>query len=88
MYAQLPEYFLVHMGQDHRRMCFAAPQLGKLLHGFIGNFVGGRTDRQGDQHLVGVEPRVLIAQAAGFQTLDWLDDGRGNQMEAGRTYYV
>ena len=42
-------------------MDLAACQLFKLLHGGLGVRIGVGADTQGQQHLVGVKTRVVVA---------------------------
>ena len=68
--AQAAEDLLVHRGEDDRGMDLAAAQLVQLLHRKLGGRVGGRADGEGDQHLVGVQARVAVAQMVDLQVLD------------------
>ena len=64
--AQAAEGVLGHVGEDDRGVGLAAPQLFQLGHGQLGGGVGGRTDREGHQDLIGVQAGVVVAQVDGL----------------------
>ena len=47
----------------------------------IGDGVGQGADAQGDEHLVTVEPGILVAQTAGLQPADGLQDLGGDEVQ-------
>ena len=59
-------------------MDLAAAELAQLLHGQFSGGVGCRTDGKRDEHLVGVESGVPVAQMLGLQVLDRIDDNGGD----------
>ena len=78
---QTLEHLFVHRGEDDGGMDLAAPEFAQLLHGQFRRGIGCRADGQGDQHLVGVEPGIPVAQMLGLQVLDGVDDHRRDQMQ-------
>ena len=58
--------FFVYRGQDDGEVGVAAAELFELLLGERRIFVGDRAYAQSDQHFVGVEARVVVAEVAGF----------------------
>ena len=62
-------------------MGFAVLQLRDLIQGQLRLPVGCSRGGQGDQNLIGVQPRVMAAQIVRFQALDGLDGFRGDQMQ-------
>ncbi len=72
--AQIAEDIVVYLRKQYRRMGFAASQPAQLLEGQLRRRVGSGADRQRHQHLVSVQPGVFVAQIAGFQPLNWLDE--------------
>ena len=77
---QSAEYVLVNRRQNNRRMYLASAQLGQLLHRTFRVGVGVGADAQRQQHFIGVQTGVMVAQVGDFQLLDRLDDRLGNQM--------
>ena len=61
IHAQSLEGPLVHLGQNHGGVNIAASQFAQLVHGELGNGVGGGRDGQGNEGLVGVEPGIPVA---------------------------
>ena len=80
--AQLLKHIDVHAGKHDRGVDLAAPQLGKLLQGGPGILVRGRAGGEGDEDLVRVEPWIAASQIPGLKSLDGLNKGRGNQVNA------
>ena len=54
-------------------MSVAAAEVAQLVQGLARVVVTRRGDRQGDEHLIGVEPWVPAAEVLGFEGLDRLD---------------
>ena len=81
VHAQALEGILVRLGEDHAGVGLAAVELLELLDGRGGGGRGGRADRQSDQHLVDVQPRVAVAQVTGLEILNRLDDRGGDQVD-------
>ena len=74
VYLELLEHILVHVREDDGRVRLAVRELFELLHGDLCGRVVHRTDAQRDEHLVGVQARVMIAEVFDLQVLDRLDD--------------
>ena len=74
VHLELFEHVFVHMREDDGRVRLAVRELFELLHGDLGGRVVHRTDAQRDEHLVGVQARVVVAQMLHLQVLDRLDD--------------
>ncbi len=53
----------------------------QLLLRELGDGVRQRRDAQRDEHLVGVQARVVVAETLDLELLDRLDDLRGNEVE-------
>ena len=62
-------------------MNFAVLQLFQLLHRQMGYRIIRRGNRQGDQDLIGMQARVMIAEMLDFQLLNRFDDIRGDQRD-------
>ena len=81
VHAQLFKHTVIDLGQNDRRMHFGALERAELLDSQVSRRVGGRRDGQGNEHFVGVQAGVMVAQTAGFQPLDGFDDERRQQMQ-------
>ena len=64
--AQLLQQHLVLLTENHREVGVAAPELWHLPLGQVRQGIGQGGDGQGQQHLVGVEAGVLVAQVSRF----------------------
>ncbi len=65
--------------------CTSQPREGgELVHGLFGGGVGDGADGEGDEHLVGVQARVVVAHVLDLQVLYGLDDGRGDEQHVAR----
>ena len=71
---ELLEHILVHVREDDGRVRLAVRELCQLLHGDLGGRVACGADAQRDEHLVGVQARVVVAEVFDLQMLDRLDD--------------
>ena len=74
VHLELFEHVLIHVREDDGRVRLAVRELFELLHGDLGGRVVHGADAQRDEHLVGVQARVVIAQMLHLQVLDRLDD--------------
>ena len=63
----------VYLGEHDGGMDLAALEIRQLLQGASGIFVMTGLQRQGDEHLIRVEPGISAAQVADFQVLDRLN---------------
>jgi len=70
---------LVHRGNDDRGVDVGAPEHGQRGQRLLGLRVVVRHDGQGDQHLVQVEPGVLVPQVIDLEPLHGLDHIGGDQ---------
>ncbi len=61
-------------------MYFGAPQVLQLPDGLLGRIVRGGADGQGDQHLIGVQTGIAVAQMGRFEFLDGADGTGGHQL--------
>ena len=80
MGAQLLEHILVHLTEDDRGVDFRALQMVQILHGQIGGGVGGGAHTQGDEHFIGVQTGVPVAQMLHLQVGDGLQHRGGDQL--------
>ena len=80
MDAQLTQDIFIFVGQHHSRMSFAAFEVAQLLHSMCGILIFHGCDRQSHQDFIGVESRIAAALMIDFQSLDWLDILRLNQL--------
>ena len=71
---ELLEHILVHVREDDGRVRLTVRELCQLLHGDLGGRVACGADAQRDEHLVGVQARVVVAEVFDLQMLDRLDD--------------
>ena len=62
-------------------MELAALELVELVEGQFRVFVGLRADGEGDEDLIDMEPRVVVAEVVEFQLLDGLDDLGGDEVD-------
>ena len=74
VHAELFENAGIDLREHDGGMDLAAGKLGKLRERELRDRVGRRRDGQRDQHLVGVQTRVVVAEAIDFELLDRLDD--------------
>ena len=74
VYLELLEHILVHVREDDGRVRLTVRELCQLLHGDLSGRVACGADAQRDEHLVGVQARVMIAEVFDLQVLDRLDD--------------
>ena len=72
--AQAAEGVVIHRGENDRGVGFTVLQLRKLAQGPGGIVVGGRGNGQGNEHFVGVQARVVVAQVFALQVLYGLDN--------------
>ena len=84
VHAQLLEDVVVYLSQNDRGVYLTAAQTGQMIECQLCNRVGGCRDGQRDQHFVGVQARVVVAQPLGLELLDGLDDERGQQRQVVR----
>ena len=70
------------MGENDRGVRLAAGELLELLHGDLGLGIGRGADREGDEHLVGVQPRIVVSEMRGLEMLNGLDDLAGDERDA------
>ena len=61
-------------------MYLTATELLELLHRGLCVRVVGRADGEGDEHLIEVETRVVVAEVRRLQVLDRLDNFRGHEV--------
>ena len=62
-------------------MRVAPAELFKLFLGEGCVFIGDCAYAQGDQHLVGMQTRIVMAEVMGFKVRDRLDDGGGDEVD-------
>ena len=74
VHLKLLEHVFVHVREDDGRMRLTVRELCQLLHGDLGGRVACGTDAQRDEHLIGVQARVVVAEVFDLQVLDRLDD--------------
>ena len=78
---ELLEHILVHVREDDGRVRLTVRELCQLLHGDLGGRVACGADAQRDEHLVGVQARVVVAEVFDLQMLDRLDDVRRDERD-------
>ena len=66
----------IHLGEDHGRVYLTAPQSAQLFHGFFCRGIGSCGNGQCDQHFIGMQPGIPVAQMIHLQMLDGVDDLR------------
>ena len=81
MHAELFEQVFVHLRKDDGRMCLTAAQFSELRYRALGGRVACGTDAQRDEHLIGMQARVVVAEAVYLQPLYRLDYRRGYELE-------
>lgn len=74
VHAELFENAGIDLREHDGGMDLAAGKLGKLRERKLCHRVGRRRDGQRDQHLVGVQTRVVVAETFNLELLDRLDD--------------
>ena len=68
--AQLLKHVLIHRGEDHRGVHLRAPEAAEGLHGQLCRGVGNGAHGKGNEHFVGVQPGIAVAQVGHLQMLD------------------
>ena len=82
VHAQTLEHALVDGGQNDGRMHLAAAKRGQRLHGQLRRRIRDGADGQRDQHLVGVQAGVGVAEMLDLQMLDRCEDHGGDEIYA------
>lgn len=81
IHAELFEYAVVDLGENDGRMRVAVLEIGKRVHCAGGNWIGRGADGERDEHLVGMQARVVIAHVIDLQMLNRLDDAGGDELQ-------
>ena len=71
----------VLLGENHREVGVAAPQIIQLLQHTLRQGIGDGGNGQGDEHLVGMEAGVVMPQVLDFHVADGSDDGGRQQVQ-------
>ena len=74
VHLELFEHVFIHVRENDGRVRLAARELFQLLHGDLGGRVAHGADAQRDEHLVGVQAGIVVAEMFDLQVLDRLND--------------
>ena len=84
VHAQTLEHVLVNAGEDDGRVHVAARKRGEGVHGLLRVWIRDGADGQGYEHLVRVQPRVVIAHVLNLQMLYGFDDAGRDERDVVR----
>ena len=83
VHAQALEHVLIDAGEDDGGVYVAAGEFGQRVHGLLGVGVSDGADRQGDEHFICVQARVVVAHVLDLQMLNRLYDAGGYKRDIG-----
>ena len=67
-------FSLIDLGKDHRRVDLTSLEFGEGIDRLFCHRIVERADGQSNEGLIGVQPRIMVAELIDFQALDRFDD--------------